>query len=63
METAEGEIDDLQERMETAEEEIDYLQEHMTEAESDLETINATIGTKLIPNTDTLWGVLTWGSW
>lgn len=63
METAEEEVDYLQEHMETAEGEIDYLQEHMAGAESDLETINTTIGTKLKPSTDTLWGVLTWGTW
>ena len=63
MGTAEDEIDDLQTRMETAEDEIDYLQDHMAEAESNLETINTTIGTKLTHSTDTLWGVLTWGTW
>ena len=63
METAEDEIDDLQTRMKTAEDEIDDLQDHMAEAESDLETINTTIGTKLTHSTDTLWGVLTWGTW
>jgi len=63
METAEGEIDNLQTRMETAEGEIDDLQGRMTDAETDLDTINTTIGTKLTHSTDTLWGVLTWGTW
>ena len=30
---------------------------------TDIGTINSTIGTKLTHNTDTLWGVLTWGTW
>ncbi len=70
-------ISDLQGRMEAAEDLISnlhgYSDEHdiyisdlqgrMTDAESNITTINDTIGTKLTHNTNTLWGVLTWGTW
>ena len=63
MTTAEGNITDLQGRMTTGEGNIINLQSRMTTAESNLQTINTTIGTKLTHSTDTLWGVLTWGTW
>lgn len=63
MTTAEGNITDLQGRMTTGEGNITNLQGRMTTAESNLQTINTTIGTKLTHSTDTLWGVLTWGTW
>lgn len=70
-------ISNLQGRMNSAEELIDnlhgYVDDHdidigdlqtrMTEAESNITTINDTIGTKLTHNTNTLWGILTWGTW
>lgn len=70
-------ISNLQGRMEAAEDLIDnlhgYVDDHdiyisdlqgrMTDAESNITTINGTIGTKLTHNTNTLWGVLTWGTW
>lgn len=63
MTTAEGNITDLLGRMTTGEGNITNLQGRMTTAESNLQTINTTIGTKLTHSTDTLWGVLTWGTW
>lgn len=63
MTTAEGDITDLLGRMTTGEGNITNLQGRMTTAESNLQTINTTIGTKLTHSTDTLWGVLTWGTW
>ena len=63
MTTAEGNITDLRGRMTTGEGNITNLQGRMTTAESNLQTINTTIGTKLTHSTDTLWGVLTWGTW
>ena len=70
-------ISDLQGRMSSAEELIDNLhgysddhdiyisdlQGRMTDAESNITTINDTIGTTLTHDTNTLWGVLTWGTW
>ena len=70
-------ISNLQGRMDNAEDLIDnlhgYVDDHdiaigdlqgrMTDAESNITTINDTIGTKLTHNTNTLWGVLTWGTW
>ena len=63
MNTAESNISNLQGRMTTGESNITNLQGRMTTAESNLSTINDTIGTKLTHDTNTLWGVLTWGTW
>lgn len=63
MNTAESNISNLQGRMTTGESNITDLQGRMTTAESNLSTINGTIGTKLTHDTNTLWGVLTWGTW
>lgn len=63
MNTAESNVTNLQGRMTTGEGNITNLQGRMTTAESNLTTVNDTIGTKLTHSTDTLWGILTWGTW
>ena len=70
-------ISNLQTRMDEAESKIGSLEtltgqhtqtisqhtQTIAQHGTSIGTINSTIGTKLTHNTDTLWGVLTWGTW